>query len=415
MARRPNTAVQFLKSACGPTTEGVAPRLSVEEVMPSPAAIERASRVAREPKPADIQRTAEKIVEDKALDPQEQMILEAIIIPDKRPAIDVINGAYAVQHPLWTHFSTDDAIRDRLEAVIPRVGRIEVPGNDLVPYAGTGFVVGDGLIMTNRHVAVVFAGGPGDLAFQPGAASAVDFLRERPFGGGDGGSLLLTVTEVVMIHPYWDMALLRVEGLDDERPPLPLSLSTPEAVDGHEVALLGYPAFDPRNDAEVQDRVFGGVYNVKRLMPGLLNGRGRTASFGKQVSSALHDASTLGGASGSCVVDVETGEVVALHFGGKYLQTNYGVPTADLARDGRVIDAGVNFAGTPVRSAGEWDAWWEKLGPPEPPAKPADTPAQSGKPCPSAQPCGAATVASETVAAPGGRPLSVTVRVEFGA
>lgn len=408
MTSKSNPAMAFLKAAIGARTEGASDRLMIEDVMPSQAALERATQVIRAPKSSDIQRTAEKIAKDQVLDPLEQMILEAIIIPDKRPAIDVINGAYAVTHPLWTHLETDVQIRSRIEAVIPSVGRIELPGNDLVPYAGSGFVVGESLLMTNRHVAAVFAGGPGDLSFQPGAAAGVDFLRERPADGGDGGSVLLSVKEVVMIHPYWDMALLRVDGLDEDRPPLTLSLLAPDQLTDREVALIGYPAFDPRNNAEVQDRVFGGTYNVKRLMPGVITGSGRTASFGKQVPSIKHDASTLGGASGSCVVDTEVGDIIALHFGGQYLRSNFGVPSSDLAKDGRIIDAGVAFSAAPVRSSGDWDRWWNEIQPASPP--------QSSGSSPPAKVCDAPVdkCGVETVAATAGRALrSVTVRVEF--
>jgi endonuclease G len=362
MANMRTRAVEFLKTTLTPSTEGfVAARLNADDILPARSTLERCAPVrSGEVAISDVERTVAKISNDQELDGLEQMILEAIIIPDKRPAIDIIYNTYTIADPLWVHFDTDHEIKARLEAVIPSVGRIDLPGNDLLPYAGTGFIVGDGLLMTNRHVAVAFAGGPGDLSFQPGASAAVDFLRERPFDDGDGGSLALTITSVAMIHPYWDMALLRVDGLDD-RPPLSLSLKQPEEVVDQDIALIGYPAFDPRNSSDVQHRVFAGVYNVKRLMPGKLTGRRRTVSFGKQVSSATHDASTLGGASGSCVIDTHTGEVLALHFGGQYLVTNYGVPSCDLAQDSRIVDAGVNFGGYPTPATGEWDDWWAQI------------------------------------------------------
>ena len=107
--------------------------------------------------------------------------------------------------------------------------------------------------------------------------------------------------------------------------------------------MVGYPAFDPRNDTAVQNTVFGGFYYVKRLQPGKLQKRGAIDSFGKSVSAATHDSSTLGGNSGSALVDPATGQVVGLHFAGVYLEANYAVPTAELARDPRVIDAGLRF------------------------------------------------------------------------
>lgn len=174
--------------------------------------------------------------------------------------------------------------------------------------------------MTNRHVAEIFAKGLGDrgLRFTAGRHAAVDFMREF----GSTQSQILDVSAIAMIHPYWDMALLRVEGLSTMHAPLQLSLDDVEDLAGRDVAVIGYPAFDPRNSLGVQNRVFGGIYGVKRLQPGKLLNRFRTKSYGRKVSPATHDASTLGRNSGSCVVDVASGEVVGLHFAGRYLERN---------------------------------------------------------------------------------------------
>lgn len=351
--KRAERAKQFL-SRLLPTEpdrglESLAVADPVETVMPA-SGVPKAFRGL-------VEKTARKLVRDEPLTPDEDFALEAIIIPDKRPAVNIVGGDYQVDHALWRHLNADAAKRT-LRAAIPSVGRIELPGHPSMPYGGTGFVVGDGLLMTNRHVAEIFCSGVGrrGLVFSPGHAAGVDFLQEAA-----GGSLFLTVRGIVMIHPYWDMALLKVDGLPLEASPLRLSLREPESRQGRDVAVIGYPAFDPRNNANVQNQVFGGVYDVKRLMPGKLNGRGPIRSFGKDVACSLHDSSTLGGASGSAVVEVETGEVIALHFAGIYLRSNYGVPTADFARDPRVVDAGVNFAGNPSPGAGPWDAWWSRV------------------------------------------------------
>jgi endonuclease G len=215
-------------------------------------------------------------------------------------------------------------------------------------------------MMTNRHVAEIFSTGLGtrNLRFRPGAKAGADFLRERD----RDGSIPVGVREVVMIHPYWDMAILKVEGLGAGQPALGLSLQAVEDLEGQDVAVIGYPAFDSRNDAAVQNQVFGGVYNVKRLQPGKLGARRAVTSFGNQVQAATHDGSTLGGNSGSAVVSAATGQVVALHFGGRYLDANFGVPTRELAIDQRVVDTGITFAGTPTPQPDAYaDAWREEV------------------------------------------------------
>lgn len=291
---------------------------------------------------------------------QEQFIgVEAIINEDLRPAFDVVDGRFTADHPLWTQLQTDAALRITIEAAFPSIGRLELPGHPKLPYGGTGFIVGKGLIMTNRHVAEIFSTGLGDrrLDFLPGARAGIDFLREfnRPTGP------TLSVTRVVMIHPYWDMALLAVDGLPTPDPRFRLSIRDARDLPrGTDICVVGYPAFDPRNPASVQNDLFNARYGIKRLQPGELMGATNAASFGKMVRAVAHDCSTLGGNSGSAVFDPGTGEVLALHFGGAYHQQNYAVPVGALAADARVIDAGVEFAGPVAAGPVDWAAWWRR-------------------------------------------------------
>jgi hypothetical protein len=57
----------------------------------------------------------------------------------------------------------------------------------------------------------------------------------------------------------------------------------------------------------------------------------------------FHDASTLGGNSGSCVVDLDSNRVIGLHFAGRYMQYNEAVALWRLADDPLLARAGVNF------------------------------------------------------------------------
>ena len=307
-----------------------------------------------------------------ALTQDERNGLEAIILPDLRPAIDIINGKFSSTHELWSQLSSDMTLRTRIETVIPSVGRIELPGNRRYPYGGTGFVVGKGLIMTNRHVAEIFAQGLGDrrVQFVAGEKAGINFSRE--LGGPEGQTLM--IRQVVMIHPYWDMAILAVDGLPDAHKPLTLSLNDPRQMDGQDIFVIGYPASDPRNPADVQDQLFNGNYGVKRLQPGELHGGMKTSSFGKMVNAATHDCSTLGGNSGSAVCNMDTGEVMALHFGGLYQQQNFAVPASELAQDDRVIKAGVQFTGNPPGGGTGWSGWWARADATEAVAADAGTP-----------------------------------------
>lgn len=136
------------------TLESVHGAPALEMAMPAPEAVPAEHHSA-------IEGAAKKLMTDEELTPREQFALEAIIIPDKRPAIDVINGDFVVTQPLWTKFSTDAEIHTRLKNALPSIGRIELPSHPSLPYGGTGFVVGKDLLMTNRHVAEIFALGLG--------------------------------------------------------------------------------------------------------------------------------------------------------------------------------------------------------------------------------------------------------------
>lgn len=370
---RQESAVGYLNQILGRSDNPLEEAVAVEPGNLIPAS------VVDTPHQELVERTAEKVAQRQPLDASESFALEAIIIPDKRPAIDIASGNFNVTHADWLAFN-QPPVHQAITGALPSIGRIELPGHPSLPYGGTGFVVGDELLMTNRHVAELFAEGAG--AAKPrmrlGSQAAIDFRQEA-----DGGSAPIVVRDVLMIHPYWDMALLKVEFTSEARPPLQLAIADTDSA-AREVAVIGYPAFDPRNNAEVQNQVFGGRYGIKRLQPGLLGPRWTIGSFGKDVSAITHDSSTLGGCSGAAVFHPATGEVVGLHFGGVYLARNYAVPTADLAKDGRVIDAGVNFGGTPRRQSGAWDQWWS----PREQVTPAGAPAAAPAPAPA----GGATV-----------------------
>lgn len=296
----------------------------------------------------------DKLAADEMLSSQEQYGFEAIVHKKFRPAVFVINDSFQQPPDPWTHFGQAE-YRKKIESSLSCIGRIELPPGLGIAYGGTGFVVGDGLIMTNRHVAEIFARGLGTsaLRFKTGMSAAINFRREvipTP------EVIDLTVSRIEMIHPYWDMALLKVEGLPNKNS-LTLSSDDVQSMIGQEVAVIGYPAQDPRNDIELQNEIFGGVYNVKRMQPGKLESRRQILSFGNEVEAITHDASTLGGNSGSAVIDVQSGKVLALHFAGLYLDANFAVPAMELARDQRVVDSGVKFSSS-VDTANPWVARW---------------------------------------------------------
>ena len=300
----------------------------------------------------------QKLAEDRVqeITPSEMFGLEAIVLPRNRPVAFVRGNSYDDLDGPWVSLN-DEVVKKRIASLLPLIGRVEVPSSPILPYAGTGFVVGQGLIATNRHVAQIFAQGLGlTIRYRAGDA-AIDFKRQVD-APDDERTAYLSVRAVEMIHPYWDMALLRVDGLPTDRM-LRLSVKSPEELLDRNVVVIGYPARDERNDVALQDRIFNRTYNVKRLQPGVIRTRAKVQSFENSVNALTHDASTLGGNSGSAVIEVDTGEVVALHFAGEYLKANYAVPMYELARDSRVASR-LNFGGT-LPPTNDWAPAWRSV------------------------------------------------------
>jgi endonuclease G len=175
------------------------------------------------------------------------------------------------------------------------------------------------VVVTNRHVAEEFGRSAGaGFAFKRNSsgrrvAAYLDWRQE--FRQSEESRF--RVEEIRWIEPDGsvDMALLIISGTgeDGEEAPLPVSLMTSEEIEQRDVgawiAVVGYPAYDSRNDTGDQQRIFDGIYNVKRLAPGQV-----TAFAGNEL--LYHDATTLGGNSGSVVVDLASGKALGLHFGG---------------------------------------------------------------------------------------------------
>ena len=330
----------------------IAPGDNVENVA-KPVRDEGLESVDEAPTPAEtgLRKVAEGRHQD--LTDPEMDGLEAIILPQNRPVVFVRGDSYDSVDDPWQELNPPET-KAKISRWFPSIGRIEVPNMPQVPYGGTGFVVGKRLLMTNRHVAKLFSSGLGlKIAYNSGD-SAINFRRQ--IDTGSDRTSYVEVLGVEMVHPYWDMALLNVADLPDDKI-LSLSTKSPEELQDRDVVVVGYPAKDWRSDLELQDHIFGKQYNVKRLQPGVLRRRASIRSFENDVNAVTHDASTLGGNSGSAILDAKTQQVLALHFAGEYLKANYAVPMYELARDRRVTARKLNFDGI-LTPTNDWEPAW---------------------------------------------------------
>jgi endonuclease G, mitochondrial len=268
--------------------------------------------------------------------------LEAIVLPNGlRPVFDIQDDSFSDLPEPWQELNVHRAF---LERSIRGIGRINVPGHATLQYAGTGFVVGDGLLLTNRHVAELFCQtGDTQLTFMPGISPTWD-PRQEVTGSA---SIVINLIAPVLVMAEWDAALLRTSALPLRVLPLTLAREAPDVSDSQVAAIVGYPALDTRGGIEEilqQIQIFRAIFDKKRLQPGRLMGMRQAVSFGKNVNALAHDCSTLGGNSGSALIDVVAEKILGLHFGGDYLVANYAVPSWQLAKSDRLRDEGVLFA-----------------------------------------------------------------------
>lgn len=317
--------------------EGVPPPQAAEP--PRQDAVEDALQAQREAAIEAGQRGIERVLEEgpqAPLSPEEQFGMEAIVLLVGRPALLIQEGRFAAVPADWSVLEEN---RDAIQKTIQSVGRVEVEGHPNLEWIGTGFLVARDVLMTNRHVALEFTSprGNGRWGITPGMRARIDF-REELMGMQ---SSEFRIKGLIGIHGKYDMALFRLEPASGLPEPLPLS-SGPgpvEQLPGRNVYVVGYPAWDGRrNDPEPMQRLFSNVYNVKRLQPG---------GFLRYLTNQnlfTHDCSTLGGNSGSPVVDLETHKIIGLHFGGLYQRLNNAVALWELRNDPLIQFAGLQFS-----------------------------------------------------------------------
>lgn len=264
-------------------------------------------------------------------------LAEAIVLAELRPAFFVVDDGIDLHNAgecdeiLLNKVETD---KTRFADLCKGVGRVDLSNHFTLPFAGTGFLIDETLVVTNRHVALVFAERlrSGYRArkgrFGVDIEARVDYRRHL----GSTARLRVDVLEVLYIarDDEPDFALLRVERQIEARPLMLLGGRDTRIRPGMPVAIVGYPAADgDRNDRALMDRVFKGQYEVKRFAPGFLT------ELSEDNVVLMADYSSLGGNSGSPVIGLDDGEVLGLHFAGRFMENNYAV-AADVIEAARM-------------------------------------------------------------------------------
>jgi hypothetical protein len=281
---------------------------------------------------------------DVALPVEHLAALESLVRLKGRPSFRVVNGTIDQNDPLFGEWGGSLIAQPELPALNAAVGRIDGDGSHI----GTGFVIADGIIMTNRHVLEAICE---EVRNSAGSKWVFSFREVTiDFSENSDGSARFRIKSMIACgpdpiesqvrFPRLDMALLEVEtsNATGQRLPKPMPMvdARPDLSQKGDMFSIGFPArpstssmIDPATgnfSIEVAKRVaqiFNVKYGKKYLSPG-------TVDKPVDVTGDLlhwvftHDATTLGGNSGSAIIRImDPFGVCGLHFGGATLTANY--------------------------------------------------------------------------------------------
>ena len=196
---------------------------------------------------------------------------------------------------------------------------------------GTGFIIGNGKVLTNRHVAEPWwQQTTHAIPVEPGLKPRLEIFRA--FFPDVADPVPLKVEKVSDIA---DVALLSFDPEGLEIPELELDLSGKDAIEGEAVVLLGYPAgmnalyakSDPEIGQEISKLPFleaAQELSNQRLIKPIATQGHISDVLNKRI---IYDAQTTVGGSGGPLFN-NKGEVIAINYGifRGFRGANFGVP-----------------------------------------------------------------------------------------
>jgi energy-coupling factor transporter ATP-binding protein EcfA2 len=258
---------------------------------------------------------------DRAEDLQRQLdvLRGRLITTTLRPLLRVQDGTFSDPPLEWSALNEHRASINR---ILRSVGSLTGRGGRGVV---TGFMVGPDALLTINLISdaatlrVSFA----DRAvnFEDAPFEIIELLLKERFSGGE-------------------VNLLRVRALAGSNLPLPPPLPLAESIQIHADALVytvGYPQFGDDIPAKILiDMIGDDVRNAKRLQPGRV-------LKDPDNDRVTYDCSTFYGNAGGPVVDLASGRLFAMHYGGPPSVGKYGVLLGKLPRLDRMRELGVMF------------------------------------------------------------------------
>lgn len=225
-------------------------------------------------------------------------------------SLQMLNGAYEVLRPAYH--------------ATGRLGFAQEGVPTLEDYSfGTGFLISDRHVLTNRHVDGFY--GQYLTGEDPGG---IEFIAEKD---KDASDFIPFNGEPPLLIPGLDVAIFTLSRSAANRPPIDLKPVKTESLDGRDIVVIGYPDTHTPNDPHILEVVEDDpVFAVKRISQGTVfrHSTDTANPYGVEVKVAenensefpmqaiCHNASTLGGNSGSPILDAKTGELLGVHFAG---------------------------------------------------------------------------------------------------
>ncbi|WP_158597998.1 AAA family ATPase [Noviherbaspirillum saxi] len=255
--------------------------------------------------------------------------LETIVRVDgSRPSFLVRKGEVdRKSSPLGSWGNTLDASESLLTDAFSCVGRIDDPAAEQ-GFQGTGFLVAENLIVTNRHVLQMIAARDAHGVWQISPQVRIDFGHE--FRGNESvtpralKSVVFARPEAIasaapIDHAKLDLVLIELApAATADRPRTVLSVDIARdwaqpMLTTFVVGYAGNPGFDAFTPT-LLEQLFKSTFGFKRVAPGLT----MASQASVQPWTFAHDATTLGGNSGSVVLVAGRETIAAgLHYGGR--------------------------------------------------------------------------------------------------
>lgn len=269
-----------------------------------------------------------------SLRPTQVVALEAVIHTRGRPAVRVDGNDLEdmTKYPgagIWTLIV--DKHRQAIMAACSATAAVRVVDSlagGMAWVQGSAWLVSADTAITNRHVLFPPLGGTRLARRVPGTASArmrrdLDVRLDFAFHDNPPDTVAYRIVDIPFVsdeNDPVDAAIFKVEPVAGKAPLLTLTREPQEELE--RLYVVGHPGLMPTIPAEVRG-VFGNPDEKKRV------------SFGQVMTPAtrsgediVHDASTIGGYSGGCVMDFLSKEAAGLHYLGDTARGNRAVSAA---------------------------------------------------------------------------------------